>query len=73
MEILVQEMDEENEGDANNLDDFLWVFGQTGQHTTWRSTHSPIQVACGKYYAVAIIVATAATAAKHLTISGAIL
>jgi hypothetical protein len=50
MELLVQEMDKENEGDADNLDDYLMGFSTNRTTSTWMSTHSPIQVACAKIF-----------------------
>jgi hypothetical protein len=70
IELLLKEIYGENEGDANNLDVYLMGFSTNRRPTTWTSAHSPFQVAGGK---ILRIVATATTAAKYLTISGAIL
>jgi hypothetical protein len=71
MELLLQESSKRWTGNANNLDDYLMGF--SGQPTTWTSAHSLFKLPAVKYYAFAIIVATAAMAAKHLTILGVIL
>jgi hypothetical protein len=70
IELLLKEMYRENEGNANNLDFYLMVFSMNRRPSTWTSAHSPIQVACSK---ILRIVTTATTAAKYLTILGAIL
>jgi hypothetical protein len=68
---VLQEMDRENKGDANNLDDYLMEF--SGRPTTWAFAHPLFKLPVVKYYTFTIIDTTAAMVEKHLTISGAIL